>query len=346
MAEEHHRVHGAVGLEHPEHRLGHRRIAHPDHLPVRPGGVGKRAEQVEDRRCAERPAHRGGVAHRRMEARGEAEAEPHLLDAVGDSGRAEVDGNAERLQHVGRARPRGGSSAAVLADPAARPGYYAGGHGRDVDRPRPVAAGAARVDEIAADLDQLRVLEHRRDEAGQLLHRLALRAQRCGEGGDLNRQRSSAEDVLERQRGERRAEVLAPEEPDEDAGPAAGVLEGVHRSRSGRPALRPTCGAGGRSGGAPVRCSRPTRPLARDARGRARGTLGGPGTPRRWRGLPRPPRRRQGRRPRGRGPGRPLAVARWCSSTSLSRLPLHAVPAGAGVAPRASAALGRARCRA
>ncbi len=66
----------------------------------------------------------------------------------------QVEPDAELLQHVGRSRLRGRRAVAVLDDPRPGAGRHDGGHGRDVDRHRAVAAGADDVEQPALDRDR------------------------------------------------------------------------------------------------------------------------------------------------------------------------------------------------
>ena len=93
-----------------------------------------------------------GETHRRMKTRREAKADAGLVDAPPHSVRAEVDDDAERFEHVGRARERRRRTPAVLADDRPRAGDHERAERRDVDRAAPVPAGATGVDDLDADL--------------------------------------------------------------------------------------------------------------------------------------------------------------------------------------------------
>ena len=69
-----------------------------------------------------------------MEAGREAEPHPRLRDAAGDAFGAEVDGDAERLEHVGRPARGGSGTIAVLAHRRAGTGHDERGDRRHVDR--------------------------------------------------------------------------------------------------------------------------------------------------------------------------------------------------------------------
>ena len=142
-------LHGTKPRQRSGDRVQERRVRHPDDLPGGAGGVGERAEEVEDR------AHGELLAHRDDEPRGavvrgrEHEAEAGLLDAAGDRLGLEVDPDAERLEQVGRARQAGGRAVAVLGDRAAGAGGDQRRRRRDVERRAP-AARAGGVDQVLA----------------------------------------------------------------------------------------------------------------------------------------------------------------------------------------------------
>ena len=85
-----------------------------DDLRARARRVRQRAEHVEDRPRRELAAHRRGVPHRRMVRRREHEAEAELVDRARDPLRRELELEAERLEHVGRAGRRRHRPVAVL----------------------------------------------------------------------------------------------------------------------------------------------------------------------------------------------------------------------------------------
>ena len=111
--------------------------------------------------------------------------------------RLELEGEAERFEHVGRpARGRHGTVAVFRHRRAGGSGDERSG-GRDVDRVGAVAAGAGRVDEIVAAWSNGEdVVAHRLRAARDLVGRLALRAQRDQESSDLRRRRLAAHDLV------------------------------------------------------------------------------------------------------------------------------------------------------
>ena len=127
------------------------------------------------------------MAHRGVEDLREAERDADLAGQFGHPRRRQVEPDAERLQHVGRAGGRRRGPVAVLDDPVPGAGDDDGGHGGDVDGVTAVTAGADDVDAGARDLDPDRVLQHRVDQPGELVDRLALGAQGDQEAGQLGR---------------------------------------------------------------------------------------------------------------------------------------------------------------
>ena len=97
----------------------------------------------------------------------------------------EVDAGAERLEQVGGAGGAGGGAVAVLGHRAAGAGGDQGGGGGDVEGRRP-AAGAGGVEQVGALRRHVRgERAHRARQPGELVHGLALGAQRDQETGDL-----------------------------------------------------------------------------------------------------------------------------------------------------------------
>ena len=97
-------------------------IAHADDAAARAGGVGQGPEQVERGPDADLAAGRSGVPHRRVEHRREQEGEAGSRSASPADCRIVVDPDAQRVEHVGRSRPRRDRAVAVLRDRDARRG--------------------------------------------------------------------------------------------------------------------------------------------------------------------------------------------------------------------------------
>ena len=162
-----------------------RGVGDADELTTRSGGVGERAEEVEDSAHRELAPHGDDVARRLVVGWGEHEPEADAVDARADGGGVEIDARAEGFEQVGGARRARGRAVAVLGDraPGAR-GDQRGGRG-DVEGAH-AAAGAGGVEEVltrARDSGSERA--HRAREPRELCDGLALRAQRDQERGDL-----------------------------------------------------------------------------------------------------------------------------------------------------------------
>ena len=188
LAVHHHAVLAAELREGLGHRLDPLRCVDADQLAARAGGVGERAEQVEDRAHAERLPHRPRVAHGGVMGRGVQVAEAVALDHLGRLLGREVDRHAERFEQVGRARARRGRAVAVLGHRGAAGSGDERRRGGDVERAGAIAAGARRVDQVVARRphgDDVRA--HRASRADELVDRLALGAQRHEQARDLGR---------------------------------------------------------------------------------------------------------------------------------------------------------------
>ena len=212
------------------------------------------------------------MAQRRVELHGEAEGDAGLVGHLGDPLRGEVEVDAELLQDVGGAGGGGRGPVAVLDDLGAGAGHDERRHGGDVDRPRAVAARADDVDRTAGHLDDVGVLVHRPDDAGDLLDGLALGPQGHHEPGDLGVGRLTAHDPVHRPGGGVGALVAAVEQGVQHLGPGT--------------ARRDVASSGGHSTHMPLLgvvnsvCLHPIH-----LPGRARGPVRTPdGAPRLWRG--------------------------------------------------------------
>ena len=131
-------------------------------------------------------------------SRREHEAEAELVDRLGDPLGLELEPEAERLEHVGRApMPSETARLPCFATPAPAAAATIAAAVEMLNVPRAVAAGAGRIDEVvplpACDRDG--VLAHRLGAAGDLVDGLALRAQRREEGADLRGRRLAAHDL-------------------------------------------------------------------------------------------------------------------------------------------------------
>ena len=141
--------------KHAGHHRRHPRVGAADRLGGRPGRVGQRAEEVEGGADAELAPRHGGVPHRRVEGGGEAEGDAGL---VGHARRPGPAGRSSRMPSASstsaRAGLRGRRAVAVLDHAGAGAGGDDRGHRGDVDRHRPVAAGADDVEQPAGHRDR------------------------------------------------------------------------------------------------------------------------------------------------------------------------------------------------
>ena len=120
-------------------------------------------------------------------------------------------------------------------------------HGGDVDRHRAVTAGADDVEQAARHGDRVGGGQHRGRDAGDLLDRLALGAQRDDEAGELRRGRGAGEDLVHRPSRLLGRQVASGDQRGEDVGP--GVGHGLRLvARRGRPErCQEVAGTDGRS---------------------------------------------------------------------------------------------------
>ena len=206
----------------------------PDDLGPGAGRVRQRPEDVEDGPRRELLPHRRRVLHRRMVGRGEQEAEAELVDRLRDPVGRQLEREAERLEHVGRARGRRHGAVAVLRDPGAGGGRHQRGCGRDVERPSAVAAGPGGVDEVVPlRAHRQHVGSHRLGAARDLLRRLALQPSATRKAADQRRRGLAAHDRVHRLARLGPGQVVPVEEPSE------GVLH-HDRSRKFRARSEPT----------------------------------------------------------------------------------------------------------
>ena len=118
-------------LQHAHENADQVRMKHAQQLVWRAGGIGQRAEDIEDGPDAELLAHRRRVLHRAVMARREHEAYARLGYACRDLSRLEHDLGAQRLEHVRAARFGRHRASAVFGDP--RPGRGGDEHRRGGD---------------------------------------------------------------------------------------------------------------------------------------------------------------------------------------------------------------------
>ena len=216
VAVEHQHVHRAELTERVEHRRHHRRIRHADRLTAHACGIGERAEEVEGRGDTQLTTRRAEEPHRRVISRCEAEADAGRFDAGRDTDRAELDLDAERLQHVGGAAAGRRGAVAVLDHPGAGAGCDQRGERRDVHRAGAVSAGAARIDRPVGHMHLGAVGTHGAHERGELAGGFALRPQCDDEARRLHVGDPALEDLGQCGRDFVGRNVVAPEQPGDD----------------------------------------------------------------------------------------------------------------------------------
>ena len=172
-----------------------------DHLRGCCGGVGKRAEEVEDGADAEGTAERHDGAHEGMVRGRMEEGEAVVAEGFGGLGGGEVDGDAERLEHVGGAGLRGDGAIAMFGDRRSSRRGDEGCGGGDVEGAGVVAAGAAGVDKAGAfgvgEGERGSVGAEHVDEAGDLGGSFAAGGEGSEKCGNLEFGRLLGEDEVE-----------------------------------------------------------------------------------------------------------------------------------------------------
>ena len=135
------------------------------------------------------------MLHGAMMILGEQETQADLLDAGLHLFRRQSQIDAGRLQHIGAAGFAGNRAVAVLGHAGAGGGADEGRRRADVEGVRPVAAGAAGVDQmVAVDPDPGHLLPQDLGGRHHFGHRLALGAQGDQKAADLRRRRLARHD--------------------------------------------------------------------------------------------------------------------------------------------------------
>ena len=168
---------GAEIAQHLRHRLEPAGREHADQLTLHAGGIRQRPEQVEDRARAELDPRRADMTHRGVMGRRHHEADAGLAHAALDRLGRNADLDAERRQHVRRARFRRRRAVAVLGDRHAAGRDDQRGERRDIVGAGAVAAGAHDVDGAVGRRDAQHLGAHRGNRAGDFLDGFAANAQ-------------------------------------------------------------------------------------------------------------------------------------------------------------------------
>ena len=193
----HERPAGAEGRQHRGDRLHQLGRVDPDDLGPGARGIRERPEDVEHRSGRQLPADGRRMPHCRVMRLREEEAEAELVDRLLDLGWRQVEPEAERLEHVRGPRRRGHGAVSVLRH--ARSGRRGDqrSRGRDVERPRTVAARTGRVHEVfAARPNREHVLAHGFGTPCDLLRALSLEPEGDEEPAHLRGCRLAAHDLV------------------------------------------------------------------------------------------------------------------------------------------------------
>ncbi len=136
------------GLQYLSQCLSEVSAVNPEELPSDPGGIGQRAQEVEDGAQADLLTDSGGIFHRRVESRRKQESDAHLVNAVGDLHRGEVYSYSQRLHQVGTATAAGHRAIAVFSNPQPRPGNHEGHRSGNVEGSAAIPTGAAGIHQV------------------------------------------------------------------------------------------------------------------------------------------------------------------------------------------------------
>jgi hypothetical protein len=186
---------------------------HADDLPPRTGRIGQRSQEVERRPNAQFAPHRTGVTHRRMERRREEKSDSDFGERPFDSGRRRRDPHAQGFVDVGAARLARRRPIAVFGDGDAARRDHQRRTGRDVEGPRSIAAGAARVEQIVmARRQRHRVRAHRARQAHDLDRPFPFHRQAHEERRDVRHRRAAGHDLDHRRRRFVGRQVFVPRE--------------------------------------------------------------------------------------------------------------------------------------
>ena len=186
------------------------------------GGIGERANQVEDGADAEGAAHRHDGLHGRVQGGGVQEGEAVGAQRRGTGSGGERDGDAEGFEDIGRTALRGDGAVAVLGDRCSGGRGDQRGGGGDVEGAREIGPGAAGVDQESpfglVEGDGRGGGTHGVDEAGDLGGGFTAQGERTEQGGEQHGARAAGavcggvagEDLFEQSAGIGAREGLAP----------------------------------------------------------------------------------------------------------------------------------------
>jgi len=254
----HHQHTGPACSKHTGHHLSQLSERTADQPRPRSSRIGQRPKQIEHRRHPDLAAHHRRMAVGRMKLGREAKADTELGEAAGDLFRPQVDAHPERLEGVGAAGQRGRRPVAVLDHRHARGRHHDRGHGGQIDRVHPVAAGANDVDRVVGDRSERHrtgVVEHHAGQFADFVGRRALHLHRHRERRDLGRLGRAGHDLVHRPGGLTAQQVLPVSQAPQHPRP---------RRRGGRTILRRRSHVA--DGPTRIPCSQPRAPEHRRAR--------------------------------------------------------------------------------
>ena len=184
-----HYMTAAEPLQHARLNADQIGMEHAHHLVFRAGGVGERAQDVEQGAHTEFLAHRRRVFHRAVVIGREHETDTDFPDRSRDLLRLQVDVDAERLQHVSAARLARYRASAVLRDRSTRRSRDERRGGRDVEAVRGIASRAAGIDQhiVSHDRNVGREFAHDLRRGSNLADRFLLHAQAGDDRRDQHR---------------------------------------------------------------------------------------------------------------------------------------------------------------
>ena len=155
------------------------------------GGIGERAEQIENGAHAQFAARGNRIARGRVHRGSVEEADTDLFDGFGDAFGREFNFYPEGFEHVRGAAARAGGAIAMFRDAHACAGDYEGDGGGNVEGATRVAASAAGVHEhfvrmfAAGGKNRRGVAAHGESEADDFVNRFTFYAQRDQQRGNL-----------------------------------------------------------------------------------------------------------------------------------------------------------------
>lgn len=199
-------------------KFGEMRSGNSDDLRGGSGGIGERAEKIENGANAEGAAGGHSVLHGGVNGGREEKSDADFFDGLADARGRLFDDDAELFEDVGCAGARTCGAIAVLGDAHACSGDDEGRGSGNVESIAAVAAGTAGIHEhfvgarMAGGENRRGVAAHGGGEADEFVDGFALHAESDEEGGDERVVGVAREDLLHDRVGFGAGEVFAREE--------------------------------------------------------------------------------------------------------------------------------------